>query len=171
MSLNFWAIFQYQRKMRSFILADAELYKPSFLNCFWFLVPPLLWNLLFRTKLPMGHFDDAASKCLLVAENIFRLSAMIYPFFFKINPQLEYFKMGVFLYGLGMAMYLASWAYLMFFPDASLSQSALMRFAPAYTPLIWFMGIALISGSQLFPILIIGFISLHVGEYLYRYKT
>jgi hypothetical protein len=46
-----------------------------------------------------------------------------------------------------MIIYFASWLLLIVRPDAAWSRSAAGLLAPAYTPLIWLAGIALVGGS------------------------
>lgn len=58
-------------------------------------------------------------------------------------------KPALLVYGVGTLVYFASWLALILFPASSWSASALGFTAPAYTPLLWLIGIALL-GRHLF---------------------
>ena len=88
---------------------------------------------------------------------------MMYPALLPIDINSTHFKSG-------LAIYFGSWAYLMKYPEAELSQTVFMRFAPAYTPIIWLTGMSLMSDSKIQFILSLVFIALHCTEYMYRYK-
>jgi len=160
-----------KNSMRDFILSDANKYKLIVSNSFLWLVPPLIWNIAWGTNnsAQLGFFDGEAPQSLLVTENIFRVSAMMYPLLLPIKSQNKKFKQGLITYLVGSAVYYASWTYLMNNPDSQLSQTTMMRFAPAYTPLIWLTGISLMSNSKIHFSLSAIFIGLHVGEYICRY--
>lgn len=58
-------------------------------------------------------------------------------------------KRALLVYAIGTLVYFASWLALILFPASSWATSALGFVAPAYTPFIWLLGIALL-GRQLF---------------------
>jgi hypothetical protein len=60
-------------------------------------------------------------------------------------------KLGFALYLVGLLAYFASWAALMIFPHSLWSSSAIGFQAPAYTPILWLVGIAMVSDQLLFP--------------------
>jgi len=60
-------------------------------------------------------------------------------------------KIGIVLYVLGILIYCASWAILISFPN-SVCGTIEGLVAPAYTPLIWLIGIGLIGNSFYFNI-------------------
>ena len=53
----------------------------TWLNCFWLILPLLLWNIIFGSKITQEQItSDAHSPAwLLGAENIFRLATFILP--------------------------------------------------------------------------------------------
>lgn len=157
--------------MSNFLLSDKDKYKFTLTNNFLWLIPPLAWNLAWGANNPaqLGYFNGEAPQSLLVTENIFRVSSMMYPLLLPIESKNRYFKVGLITYLAGSVLYYASWTYLMNNPDSQLSQTAMMRFAPAYTPLIWLSGISLMSNSKIHFSLSFIFIGLHVAEYIYRY--
>ncbi len=53
--------------------------------------------------------------------------------------------MGLGLYIVGLAVYFASWLALIYFPESWWSLSLFGFLAPAYTPITWLVGIALIG--------------------------
>ena len=60
-------------------------------------------------------------------------------------------KRGLLFYLAGVAIYFLSWVLLLFFPENLWSVSLLGFLAPAYTPLIWLIGIALLGEKFYFP--------------------
>lgn len=157
--------------MKNFLLNDKDKYKFTLTNNFLWLIPPLAWNIAWSANNPaqLGYFNGEAPHSILVAENIFRVSSMMYPLLLPIEPKNKYFKAGLITYLLGSALYYASWTYLMYNPNSQLSQTVMMRFAPAYTPIIWLTGISLLANSKIHFSLSLIFISLHVAEYICRY--
>lgn len=157
--------------MKNFILSDKNAYKLTLSNNFFWLIPPLAWNIIWGPNNPaqLGFFDGNAPHGLLIVENIFRLSSMMYLLFLPIRPHHKKFRIGLIVYLIGSVLYYTAWTYLMTHPDAQLSQTAFMQFAPAYTPFIWLTGISLMANSKIHFSLSFIFIGLHVVEYIYRY--
>jgi hypothetical protein len=58
-------------------------------------------------------------------------------------------KIGLSVYLAGLTAYFSSWILQIYYPDSVWSRSVFGFLAPAYTTIIWFIGIGLI-GSQLF---------------------
>jgi len=59
----------------------------------------------------------------------------------------------------------------MFFPDLELSKTNFSRLLPATTPIIWLVGIGMMSQAPIcYSALSTGFVSAHVGEYLFRFN-
>lgn len=61
-------------------------------------------------------------------------------------------KKGLILYLIGLVLYFASWIVLMFSPECHPCDHILLFTAPAYTPLLWLLGIGLIGDSFYFGI-------------------
>ncbi len=76
---------------------------------------------------------------------------------------------GLVVYCLGMLVYFASWLPLIFLPESNWSESAAGLLAPAYTPLIWLSGIALVGGSWPYAGLSMLFVVVHVYHNILAY--
>ena len=148
---------------------ELELFGFSLLNNGLFLIPPLLWNIVFATKLPKTYYEGTAPAALTVVENVFRTATMLYPVFIPVDTDNPGFYAGLATYSIGLALYFGSWSIMMFSERDDLKQNAFIKLAPAYTPIIWLIGISLMSGSTILPILSTGFIATHVVEYLFRF--
>ena len=125
-------------------------------NCFWLLVPVLVFNLLFASQLPpafqRGVFWKKIPAAISLPENILRVAVMLLPLFMRFQVSTHNQKLGVGLYLTGMLIYFASWAILIAAPQCAWSTSAIGFLAPAFTPIVWLVGISLIGNELLFPI-------------------
>ena len=125
-------------------------------NCILLLVPIMLWNIVFSEKLPAAFGQDSFWKAIppFIAggENFFRLLAFMLPAFMPLRISTATQKLGLSLYVLGVLIYFGSWLLQMYFPLSVWSLSAAGFLAPAYTPLIWLVGIGLIGRELYFPI-------------------
>jgi hypothetical protein len=74
-------------------------------------------------------------------ENVLRVLLIAVP---ALIP-LRWRPLGVTVYAAGLAVYLASWLALIGWPDSAWSTSAAGLLAPAYTPIVWAVGIGLID--------------------------
>lgn len=83
------------------------------------------------------------------AENSLRVAVFGLPFFMPLDVSAPTSKRALLVYAIGTLVYFASWLALILFPASSWATSALGFVAPAYTPFIWLLGIALL-GRQLF---------------------
>ena len=146
------------------------MYKLTPLNNFLFFIPPLLWNIVFTSKLPMDHFSGEAPRWILATENIFRIAMIAYPLLLPIDTKHKLFKPGFTIYSVGLLLYFSSWTFLMTNPESKLANNLIIQFAPTYLPLIWIIGISIMSKSVIHPILSTAFIGLHIGEYVFRYN-
>jgi hypothetical protein len=138
-------------------------------NHFLLLIPILIWNVLLTSHLPMEHFSGEAPQWVLIIENIFRAGAMILPLFLPINSKNKFFKSGLTVFIIGTLIYFSSWLWLILYPESVAANSSWLQFAPAYTPIIWFIGLSMMSNSFLLLILSTLFIGFHVTEYIFRY--
>jgi len=123
-------------------------------NCFWLLVPILAFNLLFSRQLPSAYqvdvFWEDISKTISVPENVLRALVMILPVFMRLRLSKPGQKLGLGIYLTGMAVYFASWAVLIVSPQCAWSTSEIGFLAPAYTPIVWLVGIGLIGDELQF---------------------
>jgi hypothetical protein len=137
-----------------------NILKIIFTNGYILILPILVWNLIFTSKLPLAYaprsFNSNIPSFLLIGENIFRTIIFIFPFLFKININLTLTltqgKQGLIVYLFGSLLYYASWLLLIYSPNSLWSKSLFGFAAPAYTPIIWFVGIALMVDSYYFKI-------------------
>jgi hypothetical protein len=141
--------------------------KLQWLNCLWLLVPILAWNAVFSSKLAHPAFasDQAASSWILTSENILRLATMILPLFMPLRWDTAQSKLGIAVYLLGLVIYFASWIPLMVAPASAWSNSLPGFLAPAYTPLIWLVGMALIGGWWPYLGLSVVFVGIHITHW------
>ena len=124
------------------------------LNCLLLLLPIMAWNLIFASKLPWAYSEEVFSKnipsFIASGENIFRLIVFILPVLMPLRIEMQSQKFGLWLYIAGTAIYFVSWLAQMYFPQSAWSLSAWGFLAPAYTPLIWLVGIGLIGSAFYF---------------------
>jgi len=150
------------------------------------LLPIFLWNMLFISKLPPAYqpntFNADIPLSISLAENVFRVFIFFLPLLFHLNINTTSGKKGLKIYSLGLALYFGSWLMLMYAPNHAWSQSLLGFVAPAYTPIIWLIGLALMVDSYDFkyfkwaykkwhyilPALI--FSAFHVAHSIYVYQ-
>ena len=134
----------------------ASIFPGYFLNGLLLLAPILLWNWVFSAKLPKAflpeNFNQGIPVFISGAENILRLVVFSLPFFMPLNLATPTQRLGFWLYSLGTGLYFLSWLALMLFPKSSWSTSACGFLAPAYTPLIWLVGIGLVGSSLYIPV-------------------
>src|SRR3974390_998075 len=124
-------------------------------NCFWMLAPILAFNLAFTRSLPpayqMVNFWKQIPLAIALPENILRAAVMMLPLFMHFSVSTSRQKLGFTIYLTGLLVYFASWAVLIIFPRSTWSTSAIGFMAPAYTPVIWLTGIALVGNELQFP--------------------
>lgn len=124
------------------------------LNCFLLTIPIMLWNVLLTNKLPKSFQPEIFWKdipaFLTYGENISRavvfMLTLLMPLYISTDSQ----KRGLFLYVGGTLLYFLSWVVLIEFPNSELSMSIIGFTAPAYTPIIWLIGIGLIGNTFYF---------------------
>ena len=118
------------------------------------LLPIMAWNIIFAGKLPQAYLADVFEKdipsLITNGENIFRLLVFISPLLMPLRVETPTQKLGLWLYIAGTTIYFISWLAQMYFPQSAWSVSAFGFLAPAYTPIIWLIGIGLIGGTLYF---------------------
>ncbi len=147
------------------------------LNCMLLLLPIMIWNGIFSSKLPWAYatkiFDKDIPAFLSYGENIFRLFVFILPLFMPLKIETQNQKLGLFIYIAGTIIYFVSWLAQIYFSQSVWSLSAFGFLAPAYTPLIWLFGIGLIGKefyfaspyrSWMYIVLAIVFTSFHLSH-------
>ena len=154
-----------------------KMFRAYVCNCFWFLVPILVFNVMFARHLPAAYqsniFWRDIPRSISVPENVLRVLAMVVPAVLPVVPAGASTRtVGAALYLVGLVLYFASWSVLMSAPHSAWSRSAIGFMAPAWTPVIWFVGIALLGDERLvvpapcyrrwmFVLLCLAFLSFH----------
>ena len=124
------------------------------LNCILLLLPIMAWNVIFTSKLPQPYsrefFWRDIPTFIANGENIFRALVFILPILMPLRIETQSQKFGLWIYIIGTAIYFLSWLAQIYFPQSAWSLSAFGFLAPAYTPLIWLIGIGLIGSTLYF---------------------
>ncbi len=122
-------------------------------NCFILVIPILLWNVLLANSLPRGYsrtfFEKDIPLIIDTTENILRIIVFSLPLLMPLTIKINSQKIGLGIYLMGLAIYFLSWIMQIYYPDSNWSSSLFGFLAPAYTTIIWFIGIGLI-GNKLF---------------------
>jgi len=125
-------------------------------NGFWLIVPILIWNAIFYRRLPAQYqpefFDKDLHQAILYGENIFRVLIFGLPLWFSIGLSTKTQQIGLALYLVGSLIYFLSWLPLTIAPNSTWSSSLIGFAAPAYTPIFWIFGIALLGDNFYIPI-------------------
>jgi len=123
----------------------------------------LAWNLILGPKITDTRItsDEHSRKWLLMAENILRIFVFTLPLLIPLHLDEPLRKLGLIVYISGTLVYFASWLPLILAPQSTWSNSTIGLMAPRITPLLGFLGIALIGESWLYGILCAFFITLH----------
>jgi hypothetical protein len=134
-----------------------------YINCFWLLVPLLIWNIILSPKITNEKIisDANSPQWLLILENVSRIAVFIFPLFIPLQLEDRMSKAGLVIYIIGSLIYFSSWLPLIFTPHSGWSTSTAGLLAPRLTPLIPFLGIAIIGNLWSFAGLSLLFIFLH----------
>ena len=132
-------------------------------NCLWLMVPLLAWNIVLAPEITLEKvISDANSPVwLLTAENITRIIIFAFPLILPLRVQNNISKKGLTVYIIGTLLYFASWIPLIWMPASDWSASTIGLLAPRLTPLLPFLGIALIGHSAPYAVFSVIFIALH----------
>ncbi len=122
-------------------------------TCFLLLIPIFIWNLVFIDYLPIGYskniFWEDIPLLIKYSENISRVIVLALPTIMVLSLKTKLQKIGFFIYCIGLVLYFLSWIVMIVCPNCNWSESLIGFMAPAYTTIIWFVGIGLI-GNQSF---------------------
>ena len=132
----------------------------TFLNAFLLIVPLLAWNLVLgpRIRDPRITSDSHSPRWLLTAENVTRILAFAFPLLIPLRVENAWERAGWAVYLLGTLVYFASWLPLILAPAAGWSNQPAGLLAPRLTPLLSFLGIALIGGAWPYGLISAAFI-------------
>jgi hypothetical protein len=128
--------------------------KAYLLNCFLLLLPIILWNIILIDYLPKSYstaiFDNNIPKLISYSEIILRFILFALPIFMKLSIKTKLQKIGLLAYCIGLILYFSSWIIMITNPQSDWSQSQIGFMAPAYTTLLFFIGIGLIGNKAFF---------------------
>lgn len=123
------------------------------INCGWLLLPAVLWNLAFATRLPAAfqpeEFWRDIPSALAALENGLRVAVFVLPFFMPLRLREPAQRRALLLFAIGTLIYFGSWQALMAAPQSAWATSALGFTAPAWTPALWLGALALL-GRELY---------------------
>lgn len=119
------------------------------LSCGLLLLPILLWNLLLAARLPPAFrpstFTQGVPAHLLALEQALRTLVVLLPFAMPLEVDGLARRTGLLVFALGTLVYMASWLPLVLAPESRWSTSRIGFLAPAYTPALWLLGLALLG--------------------------
>lgn len=123
--------------------------KKYIFNCFLLLIPIFIWNLIFYDQLPAAYGSEIFWKniptYISYPENLFRIIVLSTPILMSLSLKSRQQKMGFIIYSIGTIIYFLSWLVLILHPNSNWSQSLLGFMAPAYTTIIWLIGIGILG--------------------------
>lgn len=128
--------------------------KKYLLNCFCLLIPVFLWNIILVGYLPKSYSPDIfwkdIPKIVSYGENILRIIVFVLPLLMVLSLKTKLQKIGLLIYFIGLVIYFSSWVIMIISPDSYWSRSLIGFMAPAFTTIIWFVGIGLIGNKAFF---------------------
>lgn len=126
------------------------------INCSLLLIPIFLWNIFLFDLLPVGYsgevFDHDIPNIIRYGENGLRVIIFGLPLIMILSLRNRIEKNGLILYLFGILVYFASWLALIIYPESNWSHSFLGFMSPAFTPLLWLMGIGIIGNRSFIKI-------------------
>jgi hypothetical protein len=107
------------------------------------------------SELPRPYVEDAfwavVPACVSVPEDALRITTLALAALLPFGVDTPRQRRGVLVYLLGVCLYAGSYGAQILFPEASWSQSAIGFLAPVWTPLLWLVGIALMTSEPHSP--------------------
>lgn len=130
--------------------------KKYLFNCFLLTLPIMIWNIVLTEELPPDFqpeiFWKDIPEFLTYGENISRTVVFMLSLLMPLSILTITQKKGLFMYIGGAILYFASWLALIYFPNSRWSNNIIGFMAPAFTPLLWLIGIGLIGNSFYFKL-------------------
>jgi len=118
--------------------------------------PILVWNVLLASKLPPEYnpklFNSNIPLAIIIGENAFRFIIFLLPLFFRLSVTTSLQKKGLIIFIFGIALYFSSWLMLIYAPNSDWSNNVLGFSSPAYSPIIWLIGLSLMVDSYYFKL-------------------
>ena len=131
-------------------------------SCLWLVLPLLAFNLVFASRLPARYSAAAAVPTWLAwLEHGLRVVVFVGPVFIPLAIGEAHQRWGLKIFAVGVLVYVASWLPILLAPESGWSRSVLGGLAPAYTPLGFFLGIAVIGRSSVYGLAALAFLITH----------
>lgn len=122
-----------------------------FKSCFLLILPVMAWDFFLASKLPLPFqseiFWNNIPFIIALGEHIFRLLIFALTLIMPLSFVTKSARVGVIVYLIGVFLYFFSWLALIYYPQTIWSNSYGGFLAPAYTPIVWLTGIALIGNK------------------------
>ncbi len=119
------------------------------------LLPALIFNLVLVSRLPEAYqtevFWNDIPALIAIPENLLRLIVFMVPALMLYRCKTRLQRAGRVLFVVGSVIYAASWLALILVPQSAWSTSAVGFTAPAYTPALWFAGLAMMLENFVWP--------------------
>lgn len=126
------------------------------LNCFLLLIPLFLWNIILVGYLPKSYSPDIFWKDIPnwigYSENILRIIVFLFPIIMVLSLKTRLQKIGFLIYLIGLILYFSSWVIMIVRPESNWSQSLIGFVAPAFSTIIWFVGIGMVGSKAYFKV-------------------
>ena len=149
-------------EQRPFPEKHRSRFKQILSNGFLLLIPILVWNLVFWSKLPQAYSDDQnVSSWLLVIETGLRIAVFGLPLFLTMHLANQKNKVGFILYLFGSLLYFGAWLLVIFWPETAVATHPFVSLAPYYTPLLFFTGLGLMGNSPPYILAAVLFTLIH----------
>ncbi len=132
-------------------------------NGLWLIVPLLLFNLAFASRLPAWLSANVVPRRLGWLEHGLRVVVFVAPILFPLGLQAPHQRYGLALFGVGSLVYFASWVPILTIPDSAWSRGLVGGLAPAYTPAALLTGIAWMGDSPAYGVSAALFVVVHTA--------
>jgi len=128
---------------------------PYLSNAFLLLLPILAFNVLFMRFLPHDYqvnvFWKEIPAWIAITENLLRVPVFLLPLVMRLRISTPSQKLGLGLYVAGSLVYFVAWGAQILFPMTAWSTSMVGFMAPAFTPVLFLVGIGLIGDTLTLP--------------------
>ena len=139
-------------------------------NGFWLILPAIVWNVVFASRLTAPGFtdDSAVPQAILWSETVLRILLFAGPVLLAMKLPLSTPWLTVLV--AGYALYFASWLPHLLAPGGPLAQHPAIILGPAITPLIWLLAIAALTESRVYAAASVAFIVVHVAHQFFSFR-
>ena len=125
-------------------------------SCGLLTLPILAWNVACTQYLPpplaSADFNRGIPPVVHYTEITLRMTVMVLPFLMPLDLKTAARRRGLWLFLAGTLVYVLAWIPLMVAPQSAWSTSRAGFLAPAYTPLLWLVGLGLTGGRLYRPL-------------------